>query len=217
MADIRERSQLFELLKKTFVEEVAPAFRFLIDEYGFSCKTSERWWVIRFRTKDVELTVYCDPRCNELDMAIGLCTDKQQRSYDLYNVLEAMVGKRLGSTFGFPPYTVEQMKSQISELADFVRKHYGPLLTGDHDAFCRLESTELQRGRRGMEQYRQEARERAEKASQSGDYAIAINFYESIGQYLTESEVVKLKELRKHIRPGLIDRIKRFFISQNKK
>jgi hypothetical protein len=186
-----------ESLKTTFVEEVLCRFRFLVDDYGFSNETSDNGYVIRFKSDDVELAVYCDPRSNELDVAIGMVG---KRSYGLSIILEAMRSEKQGlDSWGLPPCNKVEMMNNISEMAELVRKYCSSLLQGNNDAFQGLESVELRRGQRGMEQYRQEVRERAAKAYADQDYFLAVYLYESIKEHLTESDNEMLKNARKKV------------------
>jgi hypothetical protein len=123
-----------------------------------------------------------------------------KRSYGLSIILEAMRSEKQGlDSWGLPPCNKVEMMNNISEMAELVRKYCSSLLQGNNDAFQGLESVELRRGQRGMEQYRQEVRERAAKAYADQDYFLAVYLYESIKEHLTESDNEMLKNARKKV------------------
>jgi len=195
-----EDNNFTEIIKDVFLEEAVSNFRFLVDDYDFCRSKSEKWYILKYESSKVTLAVYNDPRCHELDVAIGLKGDKNKRTYDLNIVLEAIFGQGHNKGLGVPPDGVEGIRNQIVQLAELVRDNYKLFLEGDTESYKNLESTELKMGQRGMAQYRNEVKKRAGEAFQSGDFAMALRLYESISEYLGESESEKLKEIRKQIR-----------------
>jgi hypothetical protein len=146
---------------------------------------------------NVELSIYRDLRCNEMDIGIRLIDAQRCNSYGLETVLQAVLGQDHRIEMGLPPESPEGVKQSVWRLADLVRKHYDPYLRGDASAFELLETVETEMGHRGMERYRDEVRERANLAYQQEDYAEAIRLYEHIRSYLTASDVEKLESSRR--------------------
>ena len=189
-----------EMIKKVFLEEANKDFRFLTDDYGFHQSKSKHWYTLEYLSSKVIFRVYNDPRCHELSVAIGLKNDKNKRRYGQHVVLETIFGEGHNRDLGAPPDNIDGIRNQIKHLAKLVRDNYEPFLKGDAELYRNLELTELKMGERGMRQYRQEVRNRAEKAFQSGDFAMALSLYESISEYLEEGESERLRQIRKQIR-----------------
>lgn len=206
-----------EMIMNVFIEETINNFRFLIDDYDFCRSKTEHWYIVEYTSSKVKLRVYDDPRCHELSIAIGLINDKNEQRYDLEVILEAIFGEGHNRDIGMAQDSIDGLKNQIKQIAEVIRDNCKLFLEGDIESYKNLELIESQMGERGMRQYRQEVRARAEKAFQSGDIVMALNLYESINEYLNESELERLREIRKQIRPSLIGRIKKYFISHREK
>lgn len=191
-----ENYNFTEIIKKVFLEEAVSSFRFLIDDYDFCRSKSEKWYILKYASSKVRLTVYNDPRCHELDVAVGLKGDKNKRTYDLNIVLEAIFGEGHDRDLGIPPDNIEGIRNQIVQLAELVRDNYKLFLEGDIESYKNLELVELKMGERGMRQYRQEVRVRAEKACKEKEYQIAVHLYESMKPHLTQTDFSNLKIAR---------------------
>ena len=191
-----KENNIAEIIKKVFLEEAVSSFRFLIDDYGFCQSKSEAWYILEYVSSKVELRVLNDPRCHELDVAIGLKGDKNKRTYDLNIVLEAIFGEGHDRDLGIPPDNIDGIRNQIKQLAELVRDNYKPFLEGDIESYKNFELVELKMGERGMRQYRQRVRVRAEKACKEKEYQIAVHLYESMKPHLTQTDLSNLKIAR---------------------
>jgi len=160
-------------MKKAFISETQRTFSFLIEEYSFVPQKTSHYYIVTYMSGNVELSIYLDPRCNEMDVGIRLLDARRYNSYGLEMVLEAALSQDHGIEMGLPPESPEGVKQSVCRLSDLVRKHYDPYLRGDASAFELLETVKTKMGYRGMEQYRDEMRERASLAYQQGDYAEA--------------------------------------------
>ena len=98
-----------------------------------------------------------------------------------------------------PQDNIDGIRNQIKQLAELVRDNYKPFLKGDIESYKNLDLVKSRMGDRGMRQYRQEARERAEKACKDKEYHIAVSLYESIEPYLTQKDIANLKIARRGI------------------
>jgi hypothetical protein len=184
-------------MKEAFLNETKSSFGFLIEGYGFVPQKTRHYYVVAYQSKNVEFGIYLDPRCNEIDGGIKLIESQRRSPYGLEMVLEAALSEGHGIELGMPPQGPEGVKHAVRRLAELVKKYYDPFLRGEASAFEMLEQVETQMGHRGMEQYRQEVRERAALAYQQKDYATAVRLYEHIEAYLAESDLQKLESSRK--------------------
>ena len=188
-----------EMIMNVFLEEVTNNFRFLIDDYNFCQSKSKHWYILEYASSKVKLRVYDDPRCHELSIAIGLINDKNKRTYGLDVVLEAIFGEGHNRVLGMPQDNIDGIRNQIKQLAELVRDNYKPFLKGDIESYKNLDLVKSRMGERGMRQYRQEARARAEKACKDQEYQIAISLYESIKPHLTQKDISNLEIARQEI------------------
>lgn len=184
-------------VKKAFLKETKSSFGFLIEQYSFVPQKTRHYYVVAYTSKNVEFSIYLDPRCNETDVSIKLIESQRRSPYGLEMVLEAALGEGHGIELGMPPQGPEGVKHGVRRLAELVKKYYDPFLRGEASAFEMLERVETEMAHRGMERYREEVRERAALAYQQENYATAIRLYEHIRPYLTESDVQKLESSRK--------------------
>jgi hypothetical protein len=116
--------------KKAFLNETQRTFSFLVEGYSFLPQKTNYHYVVTYMSGNVELSIYRDLRCNEMDIGIRLIDAQRCNSYGLETVLQAVLGQDHRIEMGLPPESPEGVKQSVWRLADLVRKHYDPYLNG---------------------------------------------------------------------------------------
>ena len=147
------------MLGYIFIREVDSAFQFVVDDYGFQCIQRQSTY-ITYESEDVSLNVLYIPRCEEMDIGIGLKNSKDNHRYGIRIVLQAMASDEDKIQKITPSRDEKSVRECVRKLSNLVKKYYGILLEGNRDAFKQLHEVEMALGEQGMQQYKRESTSR---------------------------------------------------------
>jgi hypothetical protein len=183
-----------------FPEAVMSAFKFLMEEFSFTCVRKDVTFV-RFESNSAFVNVYHGRGSFELNVEIGELTIGEghpEIPFTIGEILHLVNPKEATNYRPFQVHTMESVKKFVSELANLVKQYAIPALTGDHGFFQRVAEVQAQRSNeylKGLHLSR--TRTEVETAWHQKNYPRVIELYDSMLEDLTPAEAKRLAYAKK--------------------
>jgi hypothetical protein len=123
-----------------FFEAVMSAFKFLVEEFSFTCVRQDVTFV-RFESNCVFVNVYHGRASFELNVEIGELTTSGGLPENPFTIGEVFHLVNPAEATNYHPYqvhTAESVRKFVREIARLVKEYATPALIGDHSFFQRL-------------------------------------------------------------------------------
>ncbi len=171
-------------VKLEFSKSVLSDFLFLVEEYGFSCISSEKTYV-RYESDKVFVNIFHGRVSFEIGLQVGLLSSESSTGYGLGSVI-AFTDPELGNKYRrYMTSTQEGVKKGVREIAKLLKTYGDKALRGDSAMFQWLnDDVEKYWAEREAAQIRPKAIE----AFRAKDYSKAFDLYKSIEGCLTSAE-----------------------------
>jgi hypothetical protein len=186
-------------MSERFPDMAKRAFSFLEDA-GFrlvQCDSRE----LQYQTAQVFVTIEWDARSGELNVYLGL-QPKPAKSRDAFSLSDLLRTEGVAVPERKMPFQVAEesrLEPFLEKLAEDMRAHAQPALSGNRMYFRRLEAFRHAQSQAYMREMRlQQVRSEAEKAWRKRELNKVINLYASIENDLSESEKGRLTYARGH-------------------
>ena len=172
---------------------VRQAFEFLETDYGFTC-CEENETYVRYEANGVFVSVYHGRRSYEVGIEIGLEEIHLNSGFGIGTLISIYSENNDKKRYYKIASSVDKIKEFLSELSCLLKKYGDQALRGDKAVFILM--------KRKMDEYwgrmrADQIRIKASEAFKKRDYKKATSLYESMSDFLAESERKKLEYARK--------------------
>jgi hypothetical protein len=197
-----ENNEDFSRSQLCFASEALSNFRFLIDDYDFTC-TSVDTTLVRYESEFIFVHIYHGRRSYELNVEIGkleTSPDIQENGYTIGEIMDLFeVRSNLKFTF-FQASNKTQVQRLLQKLAEYVQMYAKPILEGDYEIFKKLQILRQKKSDAFIKDMNlTKSREIAEIAWKEKNYSKVIEIYESIKGDLSSIESKKLSYAMKQL------------------
>ena len=182
-----------------FPDAVLSSFKFLVEDFGFSCVTHDVTYV-RYESRDIFVNVYHGRASFELNVEIGEQVSREfpENPFTLGEILNSLNPQEAENYQPYQVRTAESVKKFVAEMARLVKEYAPPALMGNHDFFQQISETRQQRSDELLRSWDlNRARRDVEKSWQKKDFKHIVEVYEPVKEYLTPAETKKLEYAKK--------------------
>jgi len=180
-----------------FIKAVRTAFKFLVEDFSFTC-VKEDVTFVRFESTTVFVNVYHGRASYELNVEVGELAMTPENSFTLGEILHVVAAKE---SLTYRPYQVttsESVVKFIQEIARLVKEYATPALIGDRDFFMRLSEIRVQRSDDYLKKlHLNRIRTEVETAWHQKNYPRVVELYDSMLGDLTPAEAKRLAFAKK--------------------
>jgi hypothetical protein len=183
-----------------FTEAVMSAFKFLVEEFSFTCVRHDVTFV-RFESDSVFVNVYHGRISFELNVEIGelmVGGVLPENPFTIGEILHLVDPEEAANYRPFQVHTLESVKKFVLELARLVKKYAIPALIGERDFFQRVSEVQAKRSNAYLKDLRlNRTRTEVETAWHQKNYPRVIELYDSMYEDLTPAEAKRLAYAKK--------------------
>jgi hypothetical protein len=186
-------------VKLGFTDIVLGSFKFLIDDFGFSCVGSNLL-LVKYESANGFVKIYHDRLSYELELYFGLKPDDlpQEKSYSLVEAMNLAGYPDFGN---FQVITHEEMMEYVPKMAALFRQHALKAIKGEKEFYNLLAETQNEMSKNLMVEYTEKfIGKDVNKAWLKKDYKKVVKLYEMYEEFLTNDQKTKLEYAREQIK-----------------